>query len=122
MPVLTLPVRHVPPPREHVRVGQPAFRQSMMRLLQRRGRHFRRWQKSLQPICDRFVHPSRIDRAYFGIPVFVDVFAPDDDAEWFHWRKLGEPSRRVQNKSLPRPFRPRPQRGKEYVDSTGFLQ
>jgi len=78
-----LAVCNMPPPNQDIGVGETGFRQSMFRLLECRGSDFKGYIDG-QTIRDALMDALRINLPnHFG-PLFMDVFAPDDDSSLIH--------------------------------------
>ena len=84
----TSPMRHVPPPEQHIGVVQHFIGQAVGRVIQRDGAHGEVGVR-LQPLGDRAVDPLRVDRGDLGVLLFMAPLVPDGDTDWVgHGKRL----------------------------------
>ncbi len=81
--VADIPVRHVPPPEEHIGVRQHLIRQPVVRLIQR-GRADDHVRLRRQMFGDGAMDPVRVDRCDFGALFFVSPLIPNSNANDGH--------------------------------------
>jgi hypothetical protein len=80
-PIVHFSVSGVSPPNQHVGVFQDLDRQAVLTVMQSRRVHTE-IDTLAQAFSDAFVHPFRVNFAHNRIFPFVDIFVPDEDADW----------------------------------------